>query len=408
MAEAFYGLGEALTGRRRRRRRRRLPAVRALPDARVPRSRWPRSPTPTRRPSATRPPSPPTTASPRARRCRSSIDIRKALNLNQLERVDEAQKLLDEIARQNPDGHPAARRARQHHARAQALCGGGRLLHARHRPHRQARAEALVVLLLARHLLRAAEEVAAGRGRPAARRCSSAPSRPMVLNYLGYSWIDQNRNLKQGLALIEKAVRQKPDDGYIVDSLGWAYYPPRQLQGGREAPGARGRAAARGPGAQRSPGRCLLARAARARGALPVGPGADARSPSPRTPRRSRRSCRRACRSPAQARQTKRTKEVQKRPEKAKKSSEVTQPSSLRSATRRDRRAATLGRRSRRAGRRRDAAMMPIREIARAKINLTLTRARPAPGRLSRDREPGGLRRHRRPGDAHAGPRLPA
>ena len=46
----------------------------------------------------------------------------------------------------------------------------------------------------------------------------------MVLNYLGYSWIDQNRNLKQGLALIEKAVRQKPDDGYIVDSLGWAHY----------------------------------------------------------------------------------------------------------------------------------------------------------------------------------------
>ena len=46
----------------------------------------------------------------------------------------------------------------------------------------------------------------------------------MVLNYLGYSWIDQNRNLKQGLSLIEKAVRQKPDDGYIVDSLGWAHY----------------------------------------------------------------------------------------------------------------------------------------------------------------------------------------
>jgi Flp pilus assembly protein TadD len=47
---------------------------------------------------------------------------------------------------------------------------------------------------------------------------------PLVLNYLGYTWIDQNRNLKQGLSLIEKAVRLKPDDGYIVDSLGWAYY----------------------------------------------------------------------------------------------------------------------------------------------------------------------------------------
>ena len=62
--------GRGAHGRRRRRRRRRLPAVRALPGARFRVRRWPRSPTPTRRPSATKPPSPPTTASPRARRCR--------------------------------------------------------------------------------------------------------------------------------------------------------------------------------------------------------------------------------------------------------------------------------------------------------------------------------------------------
>jgi Flp pilus assembly protein TadD len=41
---------------------------------------------------------------------------------------------------------------------------------------------------------------------------------------LGYSWIDQNRNLKQGLAMIQKAVAKRQNDGYIVDSLGWAYY----------------------------------------------------------------------------------------------------------------------------------------------------------------------------------------
>jgi tetratricopeptide (TPR) repeat protein len=50
------------------------------------------------------------------------------------------------------------------------------------------------------------------------------PDQPLVLNYLGYSWIDQGRNLKQGMALIEKAVAMKPEDGYIVDSLGWAHY----------------------------------------------------------------------------------------------------------------------------------------------------------------------------------------
>lgn len=50
------------------------------------------------------------------------------------------------------------------------------------------------------------------------------PDQPHVLNYLGYSWIDQGTNLDEGMDMIKKAVQQRPDDGYIVDSLGWAYY----------------------------------------------------------------------------------------------------------------------------------------------------------------------------------------
>jgi tetratricopeptide (TPR) repeat protein len=50
------------------------------------------------------------------------------------------------------------------------------------------------------------------------------PEQPHVLNYLGYSWIDQGINLDEGMKLIRRAVDQRPDDGYIVDSLGWAYY----------------------------------------------------------------------------------------------------------------------------------------------------------------------------------------
>ncbi|MGB7256707.1 MAG: tetratricopeptide repeat protein [Pseudolabrys sp.] len=50
------------------------------------------------------------------------------------------------------------------------------------------------------------------------------PEQPQVLNYLGYSWIDQGVNLDEGMAMIKRAVQQRPDDGYIVDSLGWAYY----------------------------------------------------------------------------------------------------------------------------------------------------------------------------------------
>ena len=45
-----------------------------------------------------------------------------------------------------------------------------------------------------------------------------------MLNYLGYSWIDQGINLDEGMRMIKRAVEQRADDGYIVDSLGWAYY----------------------------------------------------------------------------------------------------------------------------------------------------------------------------------------
>ena len=51
-----------------------------------------------------------------------------------------------------------------------------------------------------------------------------SPDESLVLNYLGYSWVDQGSNLKQAMDYIRKAVKLKPDDGYYVDSLGWAYF----------------------------------------------------------------------------------------------------------------------------------------------------------------------------------------
>ncbi len=53
---------------------------------------------------------------------------------------------------------------------------------------------------------------------------SLSPNQPITLNYLGYSWVDQNINMDEAMRLIKKAVQLSPDDGYIVDSLGWAYY----------------------------------------------------------------------------------------------------------------------------------------------------------------------------------------
>jgi Flp pilus assembly protein TadD len=51
-----------------------------------------------------------------------------------------------------------------------------------------------------------------------------APDQPLVLNYLGYSWIEQGSNVDEAFRMLRRAVEQSPTDGYIVDSLGWAYY----------------------------------------------------------------------------------------------------------------------------------------------------------------------------------------
>ncbi len=56
------------------------------------------------------------------------------------------------------------------------------------------------------------------------------PKDPYILNYLGYSWLDRNKNIKKALGLLETAVEIEPGDAYIVDSLGWAYYLSGSLE----------------------------------------------------------------------------------------------------------------------------------------------------------------------------------
>jgi Flp pilus assembly protein TadD len=47
------------------------------------------------------------------------------------------------------------------------------------------------------------------------------PDQPYVLNYLAYSWTEQNKNLPQARQMIERAAALRPNDGAIIDSLGW-------------------------------------------------------------------------------------------------------------------------------------------------------------------------------------------
>ncbi|WP_298966399.1 tetratricopeptide repeat protein [uncultured Roseibium sp.] len=49
-------------------------------------------------------------------------------------------------------------------------------------------------------------------------------NQPLVLNYLGYSLVDQGLKLDEALDMIKTAVELRPTDGYIVDSLGWVYF----------------------------------------------------------------------------------------------------------------------------------------------------------------------------------------
>ena len=50
------------------------------------------------------------------------------------------------------------------------------------------------------------------------------PNSATVLNYLGYSLVDRDERLDEALPMIQRAVELSPDDGYILDSLAWAYF----------------------------------------------------------------------------------------------------------------------------------------------------------------------------------------
>ncbi len=50
------------------------------------------------------------------------------------------------------------------------------------------------------------------------------PEQPLVMNYLAYTWIEHGVNADKALEMLHRAVELREDDGFIVDSLGWAYY----------------------------------------------------------------------------------------------------------------------------------------------------------------------------------------
>lgn len=56
------------------------------------------------------------------------------------------------------------------------------------------------------------------------------PDHVEALNYIGYTWADKNMHLKKALEYILRANTLKPDNGFIIDSLGWVYFRLGDLQ----------------------------------------------------------------------------------------------------------------------------------------------------------------------------------
>ena len=59
---------------------------------------------------------------------------------------------------------------------------------------------------------------------------SMSPDDAYIINYLAYSWIEKGIKIKQSLEMLRKANKLKPNDGYIVDSLGWALFKLKKYE----------------------------------------------------------------------------------------------------------------------------------------------------------------------------------
>ena len=50
------------------------------------------------------------------------------------------------------------------------------------------------------------------------------PNQAFVLNYLAYTWAEKKININIALEMLNRATELERDNGYILDSLGWAHY----------------------------------------------------------------------------------------------------------------------------------------------------------------------------------------
>jgi tetratricopeptide (TPR) repeat protein len=158
-----------------------------------------------------------------------NVQIQKAFALNSLDRVDDAKVLLEDlIAKQPKDVRPydaLGNILRSHERYGEAKDYYSRAIDLIGKPTKDNWA-----LFYSRGVSNERLKDWPAAESDFKEALSLSPDESLVLNYLGYSWIDQGRNVKQAMDYIRKAVKLKPDDGYYVDSLGWAYFRLGNLQ----------------------------------------------------------------------------------------------------------------------------------------------------------------------------------
>ena len=149
--------------------------------------------------------------------------IRRAYALNSLKRVDESVALLKKLVREQPNevrpNSALGTVLRSHKRYAEAVTYYSKAIDLTKSPTRRD-----WLLFYSRGVCYERLKQWPKAEADLKRALKLDPEQPLILNYLGYSWVDQNIKLNEAMTLIRKAVKLKPDDGYFVDSLGWAYY----------------------------------------------------------------------------------------------------------------------------------------------------------------------------------------
>ena len=152
-----------------------------------------------------------------------NVQIQKAFALNSLERIDDSKALLDGLISQNPDDirplDALGNILRSRERYAEALDYYDRAVKLVDKPTKENWS-----LYYSRGVCNERMKKWPAAEADFKQALELSPDESLILNYLGYSWVDQGMNLTQAMDYIRKAVKLKPDDGYYVDSLGWAYY----------------------------------------------------------------------------------------------------------------------------------------------------------------------------------------